>query len=189
MPSRSAWTPSNCPEIDAVKDTLADAWLRPSLLDRLTDREPERAREPVGADRIDDVQLRHWVQRDLAWLLNTTHLAAGFDLSDYPEVARSVLNYGIADLTGRTLSSLKSDQLARQITLGLMQYESRLVRDTIEVRVSSAPNGSGRPTVFIEIAGVLRTEPLPVRTRVRAEVDVESGRVAIGEELFETGNS
>lgn len=160
-------------------------WLRPSLLERLTDHQPERAREPAEVDRVDDAQLRQLVRRDLAWLLNTTHLATDLDLSEFPEVASSVLNFGVPDLTGRTLSSLKADSLEREIRRSLMRYESRLVRDTIAVQVSSAPNGSGKPTLFIEIAAVLRTEPLPVKMRVSAEVDVESGRVAIGNDVFE----
>ena len=168
-----------------MKDTAAHAWLRPSLLERLTDREPERSAEPTEAERIDDSQLRQLVRRDLAWLLNTTHLAAGFDLAEFPEVARSVLNYGVPDLTGRTLSSVKGDQLERQLTQGFMCYEPRLVRDTVRVQVSSAPSGSGKPTLFIEVSAVLRTEPLPVSMRVRAEVDVESGRVEIGEDMFQ----
>jgi type VI secretion system protein ImpF len=172
-----------------MKDTSSRAWLRPSLLERLTDHEPEKAREAADAQRVDDAQLRQLVRRDLAWLLNTTHLAAGLDLSDFPEVARSVLNFGVPDLTGRTLSSIKSDQLERQITQGFMCYESRLVRETIRVHVSGAPNGTGKPTLFIEIAALLRTEPLPVSMRVRAEVDVESGRVAVGEDLFEKEES
>jgi type VI secretion system protein ImpF len=168
-----------------VKDTAAQAWLRPSLLERLTDHEPERRREPAEAERVDDAQLRQLVRRDLAWLLNTTQLSAGFELSDFPEVSRSVLNYGVPDLTGRTLSSVQSEQLARQISHGLSCFEPRLVRETIEVQVSRAVNGSGRPTLFIEISAVLRTEPLPVSMRMRAEVDVESGRVAVGENMFE----
>jgi type VI secretion system protein ImpF len=172
-----------------VKDTAARAWLRPSLLERLTDHEPERASEPGASEGVDDARLRHLVRRDLAWLLNTTHLAAGFELGEFPEVARSVLNYGVPDLTGRTLSSVKSDQLERQITQGVLRYESRLVRETVRVQVSRAPNGSGKPTLFIEIAAVLRAEPLPVSLRVRAEVDVESGRVAIGEDMFEKEES
>lgn len=173
----------------AMKQTAARGWLRPSLLDRLTDHEPQRAREPAEAQGVDDAQLRLLVRRDLAWLLNTTHLATGVDLGEFPEVARSVLNYGVPDLSGRTLSSVDSSQLERQIAQGLMQYESRLVRETIRVRVSSAPNGAGRPTLFVEVAAVLRTEPLPVGLRVRAEVDVESGRVVIGEDMFEQEES
>lgn len=172
-----------------MKHTPTQAWLRPSLLDRLTDHEPQRAREPAEAQAVDDSQLQHLVRRDLAWLLNTTHLAAGGDLSDFPEVARSVLNYGIPTLTGRTLSSLDGSQLERHITRGFMQYESRLIRETIVVRVSSSPNSAGRPTLFVEVTAALRTEPLPVGLRVRAEVDVESGRVVIGEETFETEES
>jgi type VI secretion system protein ImpF len=172
-----------------VKELSSQAWLRPSLLERLTDHEPEKAREPAGAQNVDESQLRQLVRRDLAWLLNTTHLAAGIDLGDFPEVARSVLNYGVPDLAGRTLSSVKSDQLERQLTLGFMHYESRLVRETIRARVSSAPSDSGKPALFIEVAALLRTEPLPVRMRVRAEVDVESGRVAIGEDMFEKEES
>jgi type VI secretion system protein ImpF len=168
-----------------MKDPAGHAWLRPSLLERLTDLEPERRLEPSEAERVDDSQLRQLVRRDLAWLLETTHLAAGFDLGDFPEVARSVLNYGVPDLTGRTLSSVKAEQLERQITLGFMCYEPRLVRESIQVQVSRAPNGAGKPTLFIEVAAVLRTEPLPVRMRVRAEVDVESGRVAVGEDMFD----
>lgn len=172
-----------------MKDAAAQAWLRPSLLERLTDREPERTSEPAGTGGVDDAQLRHLVRRDLAWLLNTTHLASGFDLGGFPEIARSVLNYGVPDLTGRTLSSLQSDDLERHITHSVMCYESRLVRDSVRVKVARAPSGSGRPTLFIEIGAVLRTEPLPVSLRVRAEVDVESGRVAIGEESFEKEES
>ena len=172
-----------------MKDTAAHAWLRPSLLERLTDHEPERVREPAESGRVDDSLLRQLVRRDLAWLLETTHLAASLDLGDFPEVARSVLNYGVPDLTGRTLSSVRSDQLERQITQGFMCYEPRLVRDTIRVQVSGAPNGSGKPTLFIEVSAVLRTEPLPISMRVRAEVDVESGRVAIGEDLFQKEES
>ena len=84
---------------------------------------------------------------------------------------------------------VKGDQLERQLTQGFMCYEPRLVRDTVRVQVSSAPSGSGKPTLFIEVSAVLRTEPLPVSMRVRAEVDVESGRVEIGEDMFQKEES
>lgn len=172
-----------------MSDPSAPAWLRPSLLERLTDHAPERKREPARAGSVDDAQLRQWIRRDLAWLLNTTHFAAGCDLRDFPEVNRSVLNYGIPDLTGRTLSSAQSEHLERQIVRALVNYESRLVHETIQVQVSGAPNGSGKPTLYIEIAAVLRTEPLPISLRVRAEVDVESGRVAIEENALDKEKS
>lgn len=174
-----------------MQDTPSQAWLRPTLLERLTDHGSESPRSPGRADRVDrvdDASLRELLRRDLTWLLNTTHLAAGLDLGDYPRVAASILNYGVPDLTGRTLSPVKIDALERELCQALLRYESRLMPETLRVHVSSAPSESGRPSLFIEIAAVLCTEPLPVRLRVRAEVDVESGRVALDQDLFEEGD-
>ncbi len=57
--------------------------LQPSLLDRLTDAAPEQTRETFEQQTLGMQQLRQAVLRDLAWLLNTTNLAATEDLSAY----------------------------------------------------------------------------------------------------------
>jgi len=80
--------------------------LQPSLLDRLTDDEREHKQESRDKRVLSPARLRECVRRDLTWLLNTTHLAALEDLDAHPEVARSVLNYGMPDLAGRTVSSV-----------------------------------------------------------------------------------
>ncbi len=50
--------------------------LQPSLLDRLTDDEPQRQAESPTAQVLGRHALRAAVLRDLAWLMNTTRLAA-----------------------------------------------------------------------------------------------------------------
>jgi type VI secretion system protein ImpF len=166
-----------------VKATSEHAWLRPSLLDRLTDHEPERRRERVQAQKVDDAQLRELVRRDLTWLFNTTQLAASLDISEFPEISRSVLNYGIPALTGRTASGLNSDTFKQQIRDGLWSFETRLLRETIDIQITKDKTSAGTPVLFIEISASLRAEPLPMAMRVRAEVDLESGHVTIGHEL------
>jgi type VI secretion system protein ImpF len=162
-----------------VTSASVKSWLRSSLLERLTDLAPERRRESRETQEVDTAELRRLLRRDLSWLLNTTHVAATVELSEFPEVARSVLNYGIPDLTGRTLSSVDQVELARHVAHALVYYESRLVRGTLDVRVLTAPHGSGKSTLWIEIAAELRAEPLPLALRLRAEVDLESGSVAV----------
>ena len=53
--------------------------LQPSLLDRLTDDAPHRRTESREQRVLSLAQLRESVMRDLAWLLNTEHLAPGGD--------------------------------------------------------------------------------------------------------------
>src|SRR6478609_4678955 len=80
--------------------------LQPSLLDRLTDDEPERQVESRDKRVLSLDRLRAGVRRDLSWLFNTSHLASAQDLSAFPEAAASTINYGLPDLAGRTASSI-----------------------------------------------------------------------------------
>jgi len=168
-----------------VKATPENLWLRPSLIDRLTDREPDRRRERVDAQQVDDAHLRQQVRRDLTWLFNTTHLESSLDLSEFPEISRSVLNYGIPDLIGRTVSSVNGNALKQQLRSALSSFESRLIQDTIDIQVTRASTSAGKPALFIEISGSLRAEPMPMAIRMRAEVDIDSGHVKVGDDITE----
>jgi len=79
--------------------------LQPWLLDRLQDDKPAEEEEPREARIWSVHKLKHSVVRDLAWLLNTGCLATTQDLRDYPQVQHAVLNYGIQDLTGTTITT------------------------------------------------------------------------------------
>ena len=71
--------------------------LQPALLDRLTDDEPGKRQELLQNAVVSKGRLKRTVLRDLVWLLNTTAHHTRDQLSDYPEVRRSVINYGIPD--------------------------------------------------------------------------------------------
>ena len=90
--------------------------LQPSLLDRLTDDSPNERHESRDKHVISPARLRECVRRDLTWLLNTTNLAALEDLDEHPQVARSVLNYGMPDLAGHIASSVDVRALERLLS-------------------------------------------------------------------------
>ena len=87
-----------------MADPSSTERLQPSLLDRLTDDAPTVLTEPREARVLTKGQLRTAVLRDLAALMNAICLGAGDDLSAYPEVERSVLNYGMPAFAGETAS-------------------------------------------------------------------------------------
>jgi type VI secretion system protein ImpF len=155
--------------------------LRPSLLDRLTDLHPERRRETTDDASVTEAQLREQVRRDLGWLFNTIQLAAGTDLSPYPQVQSSILNYGIVDLTGQLLSSIKTEQLEKSVRAALLRYEPRLLPESLEISAQLGKNPFGMAALVVEVKGELYSDPLPLALHVRTEIDVETGRVTIGD--------
>jgi len=160
--------------------------LQPSLLDRLIDDEPRKHTEPRDRRVLSMAQLRAAVRRDLTWLLNTKCLEAVQSLENYPEVEKSVLNYGIQDFTGQTISAADILELERQIRDAIREYEPRIFRDSIRVRVivdeedrESIRMRRGRHAVItFEIEGDLWAEPAVEHLLMRTYVDLETGDVS-----------
>lgn len=170
-------------ESNLVTEPVNKNRLRPSLLERLTDLHPERHRETVEDTVVSEQQLREQVRRDLAWLFNTTHFEAGspHDLAAYPNVRDSILNYGLCDLTGQTLSSVDPEQLAQSVQTALLAFEPRLLPDSVKIAVRLGKNPFGAAALVVDIQAALHAEPLPLALHLRTEIDVESGRVTVDE--------
>lgn len=157
--------------------------LQPYLLDRLTDDEPHQTVESREQRTATLQRLRQAVLRDLTWLLNACHLAASQDLSDYPEVERSVLNYGLPDLTGQHASRLASASniLEHQVRQAVMQFEPRFSRDNLKVKVLVDEQQMNSNTLAFEIEAEMWAQPAPLFLRLRTEIDLYSGDAMLEE--------
>lgn len=154
--------------------------LQPSLLDRLTDDDPHTTKESRQQRVLSISVLRAAVLRDLAWLLNSDHLV-GEALDDYPLVAHSVLNYGMPDLAGHTASSADVFVLERMLRQVILDYEPRILRNTLKVRAAVSTQEMSHNAITFEIEGELWAQPLPERMYLKTQVDLESGDVVIAE--------
>lgn len=153
--------------------------LQPSLLDRLTDNAPDKSVETAEHATMNLRQLRQVVMRDLAWLLNTGNLASLIDLDEYPEVCDSVLNYGMPDLAGTLVSSLKMRSLERLLSKAVRRFEPRIDADTLKVTVNVQPDHMNRSALVLDIEGSLWAYPSPMRLHLKTELDLETGEVAV----------
>jgi type VI secretion system protein ImpF len=72
----------------------------PSLRDRLKDQRPDGL--PQDDHFLTAEQLREQVKRSLENLFNSTSLDSTVGMDAYPRMRRSVLNFGVPDLTGKT---------------------------------------------------------------------------------------
>lgn len=154
--------------------TIAER-LQPSLLDRLTDNAPEERTERREDRVIDLRKLREIVQRDLSWLLNTSDNAALIDARRYPNVARSVLNYGIREVAGDYSTAERAEMIRRSIADALRDFEPRLHPGSVDVRMRSE-SSSGTTLVSYDIVADMWAQPLPMELYLRSEVDVTTGQ-------------
>ena len=152
--------------------------LQPSLLDRLTDDVPHEIKESREQRILSLNKLRQGVLRDLVWLLNTSTLDTVQNLDDYPFVKHSVVNYGIHDLVGTTLSSADVPEIQKQIHQAILDFEPRILPASLEVKVVVTDNMNQHAMRF-DIEGDLWAQPLPLRLYLRTELDLETGNMDI----------
>ena len=154
--------------------------LLPCLLDRLSDDQPEAAKESADRRTISMGLYRQGVRRDLENLLNASCRPVGDEFDQYENVRTSVLNFGVPDLSGQMLSGLGLGDLERRIRQAMIRYEPRIIARTLKVHVASSttPNG-GRHSLTMEITGELWASPMPDPLYYRTEVDLESGQFQI----------
>lgn len=155
--------------------------LQPSLIDRLTDNEPEKSVESRAQRVLSLNRLRRSVQRDLGWLLNCGNFEITEDLTHVPEVAKSVLNYGVPDLTGATTASVDIPSLERELRTAILNFEPRLLAETLRVTIDFDRAKMSRNALTFLIQGQLWAQPLPINLLLSTELDLETGAAAISE--------
>jgi type VI secretion system protein ImpF len=155
--------------------------LQPSLLDRLTDLEPEKKTETRDRRVLSFRRLKESVLRDLAWLLNTGHLQTVEPLDAYPAVGASVLNYGVPDFSGLIAAGMDTAVLEKAVHRAIVNFEPRIAPKSLRVSVVVAKEAMNRNAMTFKIEGELWAEPTPMALYLKTELDLESGDVTVVE--------
>ncbi|WP_305907348.1 type VI secretion system baseplate subunit TssE [Methylomarinum sp. Ch1-1] len=151
--------------------------LQPSLLDRLTDDEPGKKQESRDKRVLSMHKLRQSVLRDISWLMNASSLDTVENLDQYPEVARSVVNYGIKDLSGRLLSGSNLAEIERNVKQAIQQYEPRILPHTLNIHMTSSDDKMSQMAIVFDIEASLWAQPLPLHLYLRTEINKVTGDV------------
>lgn len=156
--------------------------LQPSLLDRLSDDEPQKEKENASKQIISLERLRSLIVRDLTWLLNCDNMDCVIDLEEYPEVATSVLNYGFHSFAGTTVSTANSLDFEQSVRNAIISYEPRIEPSTLQVKsIIGDSKMEGRKTVFLEIGGQMWAKPFTLDFLLKSEMDLETGSVVLND--------
>jgi len=155
--------------------------LQPSLLDRLTDLEPANTKESTSQQSMSQKQFKEAVIRDLGWLLNSVALDVCEDLEKYPEVQRSVLNFGLPDMSGHTSSNVIIRTMETTIKAVIQQFEPRIISNSLKVKIHSNPDEMSHNSLVIEIAGAVFGQPSPFQVVLKSELNLECGEFQVKE--------
>jgi len=118
------------------------------------------------------------VRRDLQALLNTVNLNSTQDLSDFPEVQTSILNYGLPDLSVHVVDTIKIDRLADDIRDALIRFEPRMDPRTLQVIRDDSVESDTFKVRFL-IKAEIRCDPVRIGSEFIADVDPAFGRIKI----------
>lgn len=171
----------------AVEAEVTLAPRQKELLARLITRSERRTEIEARGIVVSSRVLREAVRRDIEALFNTQRFearplttpaeaAVHSDhppaLDDFPEVRRSVVNFGVPAFAGRSAKDFEPSSLAREIKAVLATFEPRLRESATRVTVTS----SDKTGLAIEIDGLLLLSPVPERLVLRTLVDLETGQ-------------
>lgn len=127
---------------------------------------------------ITEPVLRREVARDLEALMNTIALESSLDLKGYDNVRKSILNFGFPDISHRTIDELSVNDIQGEIKTILMNFEPRLLSETIRVGRDVSVDQSELKIRFT-VNAELFCDPVNVPVEFVAEVEMDSGKVQI----------
>lgn len=161
-----------------MADKMMSERLQPSLLDRLTDDDPTNPTEGRDARVIDIRRLRDIVQRDLSFLLNTNSAEAWIDITRYPLVAKSVINYGVREVAGDFSSEARAAIIRKSILNAIETYEPRIRKGSAHVDLRTE-NIARNTVISFDIRADMWAEPIPLQLYLRSTVDVTTGEMTL----------
>ncbi|MEL6522315.1 MAG: GPW/gp25 family protein [Pseudomonadota bacterium] len=136
----------------------------------LTERAAMRRR---GAN---ETQLKRNLEIDLVHLANTINLDAILKLDDYNYVSRSILNYGVVDLSNMTSEDVKYSNLPQRLATALLNCEPRFIPEAMQVDMREEFDDVNQKLVF-DIYAEMACKPLDIPLEFTAEIDVGSGKM------------
>lgn len=127
---------------------------------------------------VSESALRQELSEDLASLLNTVNLASCEDLRLYPHVTKSILNYGLNDLSAISTEENAVHDIGGRLVDVLARYESRLVPGSIAVKRDTAIDETSTRIRF-NVHAEMHATPVDVMVEFVADIEVDSGKMKL----------
>jgi type VI secretion system protein ImpF len=140
---------------------------------RVLSKRTVQRREGAGEDL-----LRKHLMDDLVNLLGTINMESVQALDEFPHVQKSILNYGIMELSRTSTDSIHSPALLRDLKTALLRHEPRLIDETVQVKLRHEETDTGQ-RVSLSVNAEMTAKPVDVPLEFVAEIDAGAGKLAL----------
>jgi type VI secretion system protein ImpF len=136
------------------------------------------ARGSLRRRAADEIALKHDLSVDLEHLLDTINLESVVDLDGFDYVKRSVLNYGIYDITHLTVGQTAIARIEDDLRGALLHHEPRLDPQSISIERVEIVDDVQQRVRFTVFANMI-FRPLDVPIEFVAELDVSAAKLVL----------
>ncbi|WP_179381035.1 type VI secretion system baseplate subunit TssE [Jannaschia marina] len=141
------------------------------------DADADRARR-IFRDTVDEAELRRHLALDLESLISTVRLDASVPLPEDSRIARSVVNYGFADLSRAAGTTKSRDAIAETIRASLLSFEPRLVPGSVTVSPGEDEDEAAEKNrLTFRVEAEIAADPADLPLDFVAEVDLGAGKL------------
>lgn len=127
-----------------------------------------------------EAQLKKNLYLDLVHLSNTINLDAALDLEGLDYVAKSVLNYGVVDLSNLTSEDADVAKISQRLANALVACEPRFVPESMHVKMRDKFDDVNQKLLF-DIQCEMACKPVDIPLEFAAELDIGSGKMQLND--------
>lgn len=135
------------------------------------------ARGSLKRRGADEALLRRNLAIDLLSLVNTIDLGSAIELDGFEHVGRSILNFGLYDVNHLVSDEAGVNDIGRNLTAALLQYEPRLYEDSLRVERQAVEFDDVNHRIRFSVSAEMACRPFDIPVEFVAEVDVGSGKL------------
>lgn len=136
-----------------------------------------------AADRLrrkglSESEVRQLVMNSLIDVVNTIDLQSSVDLTDLEYASKSIINYGLYDISHLTSEDMSLASLEQNVVAALLCYEPRIRKETLRVRRDTEFNDIDqklRLSIYAEVSFL----NLEVPIEFVAEIDIGASKVSL----------
>jgi len=127
---------------------------------------------------VSEAEIKKNLSMDLVTLSNTIDLESAIDLGDCEYVRKSILNYGLHDVTHLTSDEKAVEEIVDIIRDSLLAHEPRISKDALEIQKTEDFDEVNQ-RVHFEISSEIESKPYNIPIEFVAEVEVASGKLQL----------